>query len=701
MPKRSLRWLAGRSLDAALWRPSHAAYMRNQFFHRARNADLGYSDRDHLVAAAQWLGRAQDVTGDGGVSGRYNLRSGWSSSYPETTGYIIPTFIALAKSVDSSFHNRAAECVRFLRSIQLGDGAFPGGELHENRTRPSIFNTAQILHGLVAWHAETGDIDAAESASRAANWLVAQQDADGCWRKHIYNTVTAYSAHASCWLAEAGRHFGVSKWEQAAERHLDWVLTNVDDETGWIDKVGFSADDHERRRAVTHTIAYTIWGVLDLSETLGREDGVAVARRAAIAVARRLELSGRLPGVLDHRWRTANPGYACLTGNAQMALTWFRLGMRDGDLRLVNAALKALDLVKAAQPMESLDPGIRGGIPGSAPAWGDYLYMAMPNWSAKYFIDAMMAKERAIEWLASFEGIGWSAPVDVSRSLPAVSSFAASPIRVVMLSSPDSHKVPQMTRAWADWGFRPAAVVIEHRNETPTRERIKARLAQDGFFGPLRRSVAQRSREAFARTTGGGGPTTDVAVFCHQEGIPVIHVGPLSDPVSVDAVGRLEADILIHAGAGILRRGVLSTPRLGTLNAHMGMLPRYRGMNVAEWAGLEGSTVGCTVHLINEGIDTGDIIAVAEVDKSSADNIRGLRALVDDAQITLLGKVVRWIVESGTLPPARPQHPDEGRQYFEMHPELRAILEDKLASQDRGSSSHAPSVTAEPELAAT
>ena len=701
MPKRSLRWFAGRSLDAALWRPSHAAFMRDQFFHRARNSEQGYSDRDHLVAAAQWLARAQDVTGDGGVSGRYNLKSGWSSSYPETTGYIIPTFIALSEGVDPSYHKRAADCVRFLLSIQLSDGAFPGGELHENRTRPSVFNTAQILHGLVAWHAATGDIDAAEAASRAANWLVAQQDSDGCWRKHIYNTITAYSAHASCWLAEAGKHFGITDWTSAAERHLDWVLTNVDEETGWIDKVGFSADDHEKRRGVTHTIAYTIWGVLHLSETLGREDGIAVARRAAEAVARRLELSGRLPGVLDQRWRAANPAYSCLTGNAQMALIWFRLGMRDGDLRLVNAALKALDQVKASQPMDNSDPGIRGGIPGSAPTWGDYLYMAMPNWSAKYFIDAMMAKQRALEWLETFEGSGWTAPPEVARSLPPASGRAAHPLRVVMLSSPDSHKVPQMMRVWADWGFRPAAVVIEHRNETPARDRIKARLAQDGFFGPLRASIIQRSRQAFATNAGGGGSTTDVASFCEQEDIPVIHVGPLSDPKSVDAVSRLEADILIHAGAGILRRGVLSTPKLGTLNAHMGILPRYRGMNVAEWAGLERSKVGCTVHLINEGIDTGDIIAVAEIDSGSADSILSLRALVDDAQISLLGKVVRWIVESGALPPARSQSAREGRQYFEMHAELRALLERKLATQKRSFSHQSQSALAELEVAST
>jgi hypothetical protein len=398
MPKRSLRWLVGRSLDAAIWRPSHAFYIHDHVLRPRKNEQAGYSDRDHMVAAAQWLARAQDATADGGVSGRYFLRSGWSSSYPETTGYIIPTFLSLAKELDPEFHDRAARCVKFLKAVQLSDGSFPGGEVHENRTRPSVFNTAQILHGLVAWHAETGDMDTAESASRAANWLVSQQDIDGSWRTNIYNSVTTYSAHASCWLAQAGRHFGVDEWARGAERHLDWVLSQVDRDTGWINRAGFTDEDHEKRRAVTHTIAYAIWGVLELSESLGRNDGVLVARRAAEQVARRIESSGWLAGVLDSRWNEDTAEYACLTGNAQMALIWLRLAADDADTRFVNAAIRALDLVKSAQSLDSTDPGIRGGIPGSAPVWGDYLYMAFPNWAAKYFVDAMLAKGEALAW---------------------------------------------------------------------------------------------------------------------------------------------------------------------------------------------------------------------------------------------------------------------------------------------------------------
>ena len=153
---------------------------------------------------------------------------------------------------------------------------------------------------------------------------------------------------------------------------------------------------------------------------------------------------------------------------------------------------------------------------------------------------------------------------------------------------------------------------------------------------------------------------------------------------------ELAPDLFVHAGAGILRRDLLATPRLGTLNAHMGILPRYRGMNVAEWARLEGNPVGCTVHLVHEGIDTGDILAVQEVDTTAAHSVSALRDAVDQAQIALLGQVLRFIVETGFLPRPRPQAPAEGRQYFRMHPELKAVLEAELTVKPQRDGTRAP-----------
>ena len=654
-----------------------------------RNEATGYSDRDHLVAAATWLARAQDAQADGGISGRYSLKTGWSSSYPETTGYIVPTFLALAKEVDPSFLKRAERCIEFLKAIQLPDGAFPGGEVKENRTRPSIFNSCQILHGLVAWHAATGDEDTARAARRAAGWLVAQQDPDGAWRKHIYQSVTTYTSHASCWLAEAGRHFGVEAWIRSAERHLDWVLSHVDHATGWIDLAGFAQEDHEHQRAVTHTLAYTVWGVLHLSLLLGRDDATAVARRAAERVARRLELLGWLPGEINSQWKAARNDYACLTGNAQMALIWFRLAALDRDARFINAAIKAIELVKRAQPMESHDPGIRGGIPGSAPIWGDYLYMALPNWAAKFYVDALIAKQQAVAAVMRHTGAAWHVPDDIPRTVPIVNGSPLGGANIVLLSSPGSHKVRQMVRSWAAWGFRPHAVVLEERVSPSRATRLASRVQRDGVVATLG-AVRERMRRSAAAS-----PETadvnDVVAFCQAEGISLIRVPSLSLPESVAAVRKLQPDLLVHAGAGILRRDLLATSRLGTLNAHMGILPRYRGMNVAEWSRLESNPVGCTVHLVDEGIDTGDILVIQQVDTKRAGSVAELRDLVDQAQIDLLGRVVRFVVATGSLPPRRSQRLDEGRQYFRMHDDLKAVLQASLTAESRGRPVNRPS----------
>ncbi len=678
----ALRQLVRRARDASAWRPSHCALVLGQLAHRRRNEHAGYTDHDHLVAAAEWLERAQDVARDGGFSGRYRLDTGWGSSYPETSGYIVPTLLALASELNADrFRERARRCVDFLLGLQHDDGAFPAGEVAENRTRPSVFNTAQIICGLAAWHAASGDDRAIAAATRAADWLVSLQEADGAWRRHVYNDVpTTYSAHASCWLADLGKRTGNATYLNAAARHLDWVLRHQDPETGWFDLSGFRPSDHEARRAVTHTIAYTLQGVLTTSEILGREDGLRAAARAARGIARRLELSRWLPGVLDSSWRP-QADYACLTGNAQMALVWFRLYALEGDTRLLNAALKALDLVKAAQPMASPNPAIRGGVPGSDPIWGHYLYMALPNWAVKFFVDALLVKKKVLAELPGRPRGHWRLPPDVPVSLPPAPAVPpASPLRVVLYSSPYSQKVPTMVRAWRAWNFRPACVVIERRPAPHWTSRLRERVREEGFRALASRLIARGRRGAApARAAAGGQPRPrDVLSFCLRESIPVLEVGSLASDEGVTAVRSLQPDLAIAAGAGILRAPLLAVPRLGTLNAHMGLLPRYRGMNVAEWARFHGDAVGCTVHLVDPGIDTGDILCVRPVDAARAASIRELRDIVDDAQIDLLGAVVRWILATGQLPPRRRQAPDEGLQFFRMHPEIAGVLEAEL-----------------------
>jgi formyl transferase-like protein/prenyltransferase/squalene oxidase-like repeat protein len=659
------------------WVTGHLAFLLSQVFDHERNTRLKFSDDDHLRAAARWLTAAQDSQQDGGIAGRYRLGGGWTSSYPETTGYIIPTLLALNRVFpEKGFRERAESAVRFLLSVQLAEGGFPGLEIANNRTLPSIFNTGQIVHGLTAWHRETGDEQVRLAAHRAVQWLLSMQDPDGAFYRYAYeDSVCTYSAHLACWLAEWGDHSADSAALTAANRHLDWTLGHRRP-NDWIALAGFDQEQHRADEAFTHTIAYTIAGILLTAEILGRSDGIAAVAAAAERMARRLELSRFLPGLIGSDWK-GRSRYACLTGNCQMALIWFRLHTRSANLRFVNAALKAIDLVKLAQPMCNPNSGLFGGIPGSDPIHGDYIEGAVPNWAAKFFIDALIEKRRVLSDLqtaagspAAFAGAS-SGPLLPKLPLPSTRR-----LNTVMLTTLRSRKVPQMLTEWRGRDLGNLTVVVEHPAAEPAVARLRGRLRSDGvsWIGARLRAVSgSRTEPPTARIT----PLPDVLAYCRANGIPVVDTGSLEGAAAMTAINDLAPDLGIHAGAGLLRQPLIDLFRLGILNAHMGLLPAFRGMNVVEWAALEGTPVGCTVHWIDSGVDTGPILATREVDVAGCDTIAALREAVDRAQLGVLGEIVEAIV-GGKVPEALPTAELPGPQYFRLHPDLVAILEARL-----------------------
>lgn len=76
-------------------------------------------------------------------------------------------------------------------------------------------------------------------------------------------------------------------------------------------------------------------------------------------------------------------------------------------------------------------------------------------------------------------------------------------------------------------------------------------------------------------------------------------------------------DVGIQGGTGILKKKLIDTFKYGILNFHPGDLPQYRGCSAPEWQLFENRPIVCTCHLVDEGIDTGNIYKkkVLNVDK--------------------------------------------------------------------------------------
>ena len=96
---------------------------------------------------------------------------------------------------------------------------------------------------------------------------------------------------------------------------------------------------------------------------------------------------------------------------------------------------------------------------------------------------------------------------------------------------------------------------------------------------------------------------------------PVTVVTTVNGADAVEAIRRLSPDIILQAGAGILKAPLFQLPSIACLNLHHGIAPLIRGMNSIYWGLWERRPewIGSTVHEIDAGIDTGKVLAYAPV----------------------------------------------------------------------------------------
>jgi folate-dependent phosphoribosylglycinamide formyltransferase PurN len=365
-----------------------------------------------------------------------------------------------------------------------------------------------------------------------------------------------------------------------------------------------------------------------------------------------------------------------------------RLYRRFGDIRFLNGALKALDLVKNTQILDSPYPGINGGVAGSFPVWGSYIRFAFPNWAAKFLLDGLLYAQDCIKQLeAQPPQSTWRLPAGVPRgeALEAAGRRRKC-LRVVLLSVPGSTKGYEIGTALLQHNVYPEAVVLDAGLHDSSRFRRAFNKLRSGGLSDVLRALFSRISPKTPMYLSSGDNHESVEAL-RSQGVPCLLVSGINLPSSVDLVKRLQPDLLILAGAGILRNGILKIPRFGTLNAHMGLLPFFRGMNVAEWAALTGAPLGCSVHYVDEGVDTGRILATKELPRDGIRDIETLRDRVNRLQVDLLCKVLVAITEGQELP-SYCQLPEQGLQFFRMHPVLRRILGDWLQRAAHARSSH-------------
>lgn len=256
---------------------------------------------------------------------------------------------------------------------------------------------------------------------------------------------------------------------------------------------------------------------------------------------------------------------------------------------------------------------------------------------------------------------------------------------VVLASSLYSETACAMCARLAQAGYVPAAALALGSFNRPT---LLRKVKQWGLGGATDYAWAKLIRGEsrahiknpyFERLLGNGDE-----VFRSMRDVARAYRFPVatcSDQNSQNSLARLKQwspDLIIFTGGNILRRPLLDIPRLGVINAHLGLLPEMRGMSSPEWSLLNNLPLGVAVHYIDDGIDTGPVLQQFELpDAAGSESLSELRDRLIAFGVEKMADVVAAL-DRGTVSACPQPECNKDNQSFVMHERLQALAAQRL-----------------------
>jgi methionyl-tRNA formyltransferase len=159
------------------------------------------------------------------------------------------------------------------------------------------------------------------------------------------------------------------------------------------------------------------------------------------------------------------------------------------------------------------------------------------------------------------------------------------------------------------------------------------------------------------------GRARSVRAVTRRHGIRLLRLDDVNAPDFIATLRSMDPDLVISVSCPqIFHRPLLDLPRLGCLNVHSALLPKYRGMLPTFWALLNGeSETGVTVHRMEEGIDGGDIILQRRVPIAADETLLSLMRKTKRMAADLVLESIKEF-DAGTVSPM--SNPADEGSYF-------------------------------------
>ena len=220
-------------------------------------------------------------------------------------------------------------------------------------------------------------------------------------------------------------------------------------------------------------------------------------------------------------------------------------------------------------------------------------------------------------------------------------------------------------------GYTDLAVILEA--PTTRLDLIRQRTRRLGWVRTLGQVAFMVSVLPLLRFESAGRRRELLSLFELKDQMPALdqclNVQTINDDQVVDHLRSPAADLVLVNGTRIIRTPVLRATDAPIINTHVGITPHYRGVHGGYWSlwNNDRENFGVTLHCVDEGVDTGRILAKHKIAPEPTDNFASYPLLQQAASFGGLEDLLEAIRKGKPLNELA-RSPDEGRQW--MHPTL-------------------------------
>jgi methionyl-tRNA formyltransferase len=116
-----------------------------------------------------------------------------------------------------------------------------------------------------------------------------------------------------------------------------------------------------------------------------------------------------------------------------------------------------------------------------------------------------------------------------------------------------------------------------------------------------------------------------ILAYAKSQGIPVWNIKTPNSKIFQDELKKLKPDVIINQSQSIIKKNLIEIPRIGIINRHNALLPKNRGRLTPFWVLYKQEVeTGVSIHFVEEGIDSGDIIVQERFKIEKTDNFNSI-----------------------------------------------------------------------------